>query len=250
MRLSKKSATLTTAIVLCLPFATASQESVDLAIVDRIKTEAFARSDVMEHLRQLTDVHGPRLTGSPGFEKAAAWATERLKGYGLSNVNIERWGPFGRSWSIESYSVELLAPHYMRLAAVPLAWSSSTAGSLTGQPVLAPLSGGFASGPKKIQESLDAYRREWKGKLRGKIVLSTPIRPESPREKGPFTRLTDQELAKLSNAPDPVKLEPVNRIEDLPRARERRRRLQDVHDHTRALDRAADRAVRRARARS
>ena len=215
MRLSKQSATLTTAIVLCLPFATASQESVDLAIVDRIKTEAFARSDVMEHLRQLTDVHGPRLTGSPGFEKAAAWATERLKGYGLSNVNIERWGPFGRSWSIESYSVELLAPHYMRLTAVPLAWSSSTAGPLTGQPILAPLSGGFASGPKKIQESFDAYRREWKGKLRGKIVLATAIRPESPREKGPFTRLTDQELAKLSNAPDPVKLEPVNRIEDL-----------------------------------
>ena len=154
MRLSKQSATLTTAIVLCLPFATASQESVDLAIVDRIKTEAFARSDVMEHLRQLTDVHGPRLTGSPGFEKAAAWATERLKGYELSNVNIERWGPFGRSWSIESYSVELLAPHYMRLTAVPLAWSSSTAGPLTGQPILAPLSSGFASGPKRSRNRL------------------------------------------------------------------------------------------------
>ena len=78
MRLSKKSAALTAGFVLCLSIVTASQEAVDLGVVDRIKTEAFARSEVMEHLRQLTDVHGPRLTGSPGFEKAAQWATERL----------------------------------------------------------------------------------------------------------------------------------------------------------------------------
>ena len=78
MRLSTKSAALAAALVL-FPFAIASQEAVDLGVVDRIKTEAFARSEVMEDLRQLTDVHGPRLTGSPGFDEAAKWATERLK---------------------------------------------------------------------------------------------------------------------------------------------------------------------------
>ena len=55
-----------------------SQEPVDLGVVDRIKDEAFARSEVMDHLRNLTDVHGPRLTGSPEFEEAAQWAVERL----------------------------------------------------------------------------------------------------------------------------------------------------------------------------
>jgi hypothetical protein len=49
------------------------QERVDLAIVYRVKAEAFERSKVMETLRNLTDVHGPRLAGSPGFEDAARW---------------------------------------------------------------------------------------------------------------------------------------------------------------------------------
>ena len=96
-----------------------SQEPVDLGVVDRIKDEAFARSEVMDHLRNLTDVHGPRLTGSPEFEEAAQWAVERLSEYGVSNVHVERWGPFGRSWSVEAFSAEQLGPHYARLTAMP-----------------------------------------------------------------------------------------------------------------------------------
>jgi carboxypeptidase Q len=106
-------------LVACSTTVVLSQETVDLGVIDRIKDEAFARSEVMDHLRNLTDVHGPRLTGSPQFEEAAKWAAERLTAYGLSNVHVERWGPFGRSWSVEQYSAELLAPHYTRLAAMP-----------------------------------------------------------------------------------------------------------------------------------
>ena len=77
-----------------------AQERVDLGIVDRIKTEAFDRSQVMDHLHQITDVHGPRLTWSPGFEDAArwAWGTERM---GLEKVHLEKWAPVGRAgrWS-------------------------------------------------------------------------------------------------------------------------------------------------------
>ena len=63
------------ALVVCISTTTAlSQEVVDLGVVDRIKDEAFTRSEVMEHLRNLTDVHGPRLTGSPQFDEAAKWA--------------------------------------------------------------------------------------------------------------------------------------------------------------------------------
>ena len=62
------------AILLLLALPVAAQEPVDLGVVDRIKTEAFDHSKVMEILRQISDVHGPRLTGSPGFEDAARWA--------------------------------------------------------------------------------------------------------------------------------------------------------------------------------
>src|SRR5690242_16632861 len=109
-------------LLLCLLPAFA-QQSVDLGVIDRIKTEAFERSQVMDHLYYLTDVHGGRLTGSPEFEQAAQWAAERLKSFGLQNVHFEKWGPFGRSWSLQQSSLELIEPRYSQLTAVPLAWS-------------------------------------------------------------------------------------------------------------------------------
>jgi len=113
------------AVVVCVSLVLRAQDAVDLGVVDRIKSEAFGRSQVMDHLRQLTDTHGPRLTGSIAFEEAAKWTTDRLTQYGLSNVHIERFS-FGRRWSADQYSLELLAPTYMRLLAMPLAWSDST----------------------------------------------------------------------------------------------------------------------------
>jgi carboxypeptidase Q len=193
-----------------------SQEPVDLGVVDRIKDEAFARSEVMDHLRNLTDVHGPRLTGSPEFEEAAQWAVERLSEYGVSNVHVERWGPFGRSWSVEAFSAEQLGPHYARLTAMPLAWSASTPGPVSGEPLLTPLDTSFESGGlKKIAEHFDVYRRQWSGKLRGRILLLSPLKPEPPREKPLFARETDQELAEIATAPEPRAMLRVSKLDDL-----------------------------------
>src|SRR6476619_6648237 len=201
------------AIVVSSATIARSQETVDLGIVDRIKGEAFARSEVMDHLRNLTDLRGPRLTGSPQFEDAAKWTVERLTKYGLSNVKIERWGPFGRSWSIEQYSVEMMAPQYARLAVMPLAWSASTAGPITGEPMLTPLNVSFTDGGfKRLSESFEAYRKQWTGKLRGKIVLLTSDRPKSPLEKPLFTRISDADLSQMANAPEPVALARVSKI--------------------------------------
>jgi len=213
MRL-QHSAAITAAIALGLSLVVSTQESTDFAALDRIKSEAFARSGVMDHLRNLTDVHGPRLTGSPQFEEAAKWATERLAGYGLSNVHVERW-PFGWSWAVEQYSAELLAPHYMRLAVMPLAWSSSTQGPLTGEPTLTPLELGFVRGPRKLAEDFDAYRKRWGGKLRGKIVLLTPDRPLPGRETALFRRYSDAELADIGKAPEPAARPRAASIDDL-----------------------------------
>jgi carboxypeptidase Q len=204
------------AIVVSSATIARSQEAVDLGIVDRIKDEAFARSEVMDHLRNLTDLRGPRLTGSPQFEDAAKWTVERLTKYGLSNVNIERWGPFGRSWSIEQYSVEMIAPQYARLAVMPLAWSASTPGPITGEPMLTPLSGSFADGGfKKMAENFEAYRKEWTGKLRGKIILASSAKPKPPLEKPLFTRISDADLAQMANAPEPIALARVSKIDDI-----------------------------------
>src|SRR5215467_13001543 len=115
------------AAIALLPLAPwIAAQPVDLSIVNKIKTEAFENSKVMEHLEFLTDRYGPRLTASPEFKEAADWALQRLQEYGLENGHLEKWGPFGRSWSAQRFSVEMVEPRYSLLVAAPQAWSRST----------------------------------------------------------------------------------------------------------------------------
>lgn len=201
-------------LLLCLPPVLA-QESVDLGVIDRIKTEAFERSQVMDHLYYLTDVYGGRLTGSPEFEQAAQWASGRLKAFGLQNVHFEKWGPFGRSWSLEQSSLELIEPRYAQLTAVPLAWSASTNGAVTGDLVLAPLKASFRDGPKKFEDAFKEYKAKWSGKLRGKIVLLSEARPPHPQTAVLFKRYTPQELSDLAAAPAPAAKKTVKSLSDV-----------------------------------
>src|SRR5262245_51223586 len=74
-------------------FAQTSDEP-DLSAITRIKQEA-QRSQLEETIGYLTDVYGPRLTGSPHLRAAADYVVARLTAWGLQNVTFERWGPFG-----------------------------------------------------------------------------------------------------------------------------------------------------------
>src|SRR5262249_34223604 len=60
----------------------ASDESVDWPTVERIRTESVNHSQVMETVSWLTDVYGPRLTGSPNFKAACDWAVSALRSWG------------------------------------------------------------------------------------------------------------------------------------------------------------------------
>jgi len=169
----------------------------------------------METLRNLSDVHGPRLTGSPEFDDAARWAMGELSGYGLEKVHLEKWGPFGRAWSIEQSSLELIEPRYSQLTAVPLAWSASTAGPVSGELVLAPLHASFRMGPKKYQELFQAYRTKWAGKLRGKIVLLSEPKVPGAQTDPQFRRYTAADLADMENAPAPAAKLAAKRLDEL-----------------------------------
>ena len=203
------------AVFALLALPALSQERVDLGVIDRVKSEAFERSQVMETLRNLTDVHGPRLTGSPGFEDAAQWAIGELNRYGLEKVHLEKWGPFGRAWSLEQSSLELIEPRYSLLTAVPLAWSASSNGPVTGELVLAPLRASFRDGPGKSRDALLAYRGKWAGRLRGKIVLLSDPKVPAPPGNPPFRRYTAAELADLANAPAPATKLAARRLDEL-----------------------------------
>jgi len=177
----------------------------DLTVVSRIKTEAFDNSRVMDTLGYLTDVYGPRLTASPEFREAADWVVKRLQGYGVENVRLEKWGPFGRSWSLKQYALEMLKPRYALLDAAPLAWSDSTRVPVSGEIILAPFANGRPpQDPAKLETETNRYISEWAGKLRGKIVLLAPFREVRPGSEPLFARYSDRQLGDLSLAPTPV----------------------------------------------
>src|ERR1051326_7094233 len=194
----------------------AGQEPVDLSVVNQIKSEAFQNSKVMEHLQYLTDVYGPRLTGSPEFRQAADWALKRLESYGLVKGHLEKWGPFGRSWSVEQYAVEMLQPRYSLLDAAPLAWSKNTNGPVAAEVVYASLpSRNFD--PAQSDKDLQTYIEKYKGKLGGKIVLICD-ELQVPSEAGSrplVRRYTEAELADIAKSPEPVLRIPISLDEPL-----------------------------------
>src|SRR5215475_10840036 len=84
-------------------------EKVDLDAIYKIKDEGLNRSQVMTTLSYLSDVYGARLTGSPQIKAAAEWAKKKLNEWELVNVHLEKWGPFGRGWSNEKFSVRAIS---------------------------------------------------------------------------------------------------------------------------------------------
>lgn len=163
-----------------------SSEKVDLDAINRIKEEALRHSQVMETVGYLTDVIGPRLTGSPGLKKAQAYTLDLMRSWGLSNPHPEAW-EFGRGWSLDSFAASMITPSFNSLIAYPKAWSPSTNGPVRGEVVLMDV---------RTAADLEKYR----GKLKGKIVLLTPVRPVPPEFTPPARRMTDEELLKLAKA--------------------------------------------------
>ncbi|MEE2610000.1 MAG: hypothetical protein VX992_04880, partial [Acidobacteriota bacterium] len=61
-------------VAVCLSVVTqAFDERVDTVINWKIRREATTNSRIMNTLHHLTDVYGPRLTGSPNHEASARW---------------------------------------------------------------------------------------------------------------------------------------------------------------------------------
>jgi carboxypeptidase Q len=178
----------------------AAREPLDREIVARITAEARDRSRVMDHAFYLTDVHGPRLTGSPGFDSAAAWAERRLTEYGLVNLRREPF-PWGRGWASERFTAELTAPQHAPLLGLPLPWSPGTGGPVEDVPVHAPLPAYARWSERSFQTHFDAYFARHRGRLRGRIVLVEPERPLEPPIQSVIQRFTAEQLAEMAVPP-------------------------------------------------
>jgi len=176
-------------VLMVLSISVFAEEPVDLQIVQEIKMEATQNSQVMETVSYLTDVYGPRLTGSPELREAAEWAQKQLIEWGINNVKLEDWGTFGRGWKMENISAAMTSPRYMPLIAYPRAWTKSTKGEMTGAPKLLII---------ESEEDLDAY----KDSLAGAIVMLGKPRAWEPKFEEEARRYDDEELAEIATAPE------------------------------------------------
>jgi hypothetical protein len=166
-------------------------EKIDTAIVSRLKREETSRSQVMNILSMLTDVNGPRLTNSPGYKKAAAYAKSSLESWGVQNVFFDYWDEiFGRGWELKKFKLEVIKPTYASLVAYPKAWSPGVKGALRAEAIYLDV---------KKEADLDLFQ----GKLKGKIVLFTPPVDVEPAFKANAWRLTDSTLLQMANAEVP-----------------------------------------------
>lgn len=165
-------------------------DNVDLRALTQIKNEAFQHSQVMENLFYISEVYGPRVTNSRNHHAAADWAMQQMKEWGLQNVHLEKWGPFGDGWQIKKFYGALETPAYAALIGFPLAWTPGTNGPLTAEAVLAPLHS-------------EADFAQYKGKLKGKIVLIFDPRDLALHTDPDARRLTDQEIDERTKTPDP-----------------------------------------------
>jgi carboxypeptidase Q len=165
-------------------------ERVDLDAIYRIKSEGLQRqqSKVMEIESYLTDVYGPRLTGSPNIREAADWAEKTMKEWGLSNVHLETW-PFGRGWQNQRFVALALTPRAFPLIGFAKAWTPGTKGPVTAEATLAVI---------ETDNDFERYR----GKLRGKFVLTTAMRDVDAHFAPAGHRYTATELTDLSDQPD------------------------------------------------
>ena len=165
--MSHKPSGMTRSVIAVLVFACSlgvAAQSGDEAF-QKLRSEGTERSQVAEVFEYLTNEIGPRLTASPAHKRAAEDMRGRLAAYGLANAHLEPW-KFGRGWTLEKLTIEMIEPRYLPLIGYADGWSPSTSGEVVATPILA---AGATSGATADDIAGMA------AKLKGAIVLTQPI---------------------------------------------------------------------------
>jgi hypothetical protein len=192
-------------VFLVSAFAPQATEPVDRAAIAKIRDEGLNRSQVMDTIFWLADRYGPRLAGSPELEEAGDWAVGRLQAWGVTGVRKERFAS-GRGWSLLNFHATMTAPRVMPIIGMPKAWTPGTSGTIVAD-VVRPV----------ITTEADAAR--WRGRLRGRIVLTQPARAVRMLEYGDGTvvRYADKNGRWLDEAMTP-QARPPNEEDQAPPA--------------------------------
>jgi carboxypeptidase Q len=164
------------------------KEKLDLSMYQRIRVEALMHSHVMDYASGLMDGIGPRLTGSPNVRKANEWTRDQFAGMGCTNAHLEDWGEFGLGWQQANTWMRMTAPDMAVFIAQAAPWSPATKGAVSGSALWVDI---------KEEKDFEQYR----GKLKGKIVLIGEMRDVKPVDKPLFVRDDAEALKKIEDYP-------------------------------------------------
>ncbi len=151
--------------VLLLGYAPAfAQDAGD--VNSKIRKEEADNSQIMGTMHFLTDVYGPRLTGSPNLKAAGEWAIKQMTAWGFENGHLEGWDFGHPGWANERFSGFLTSPVKDTLTCEVLAWTPGTNGPVAAQAYQMILP------EKPTQEEFNAYLATQKDKVKNRIVLA------------------------------------------------------------------------------
>lgn len=182
---------LTFSLLLPAAFAQGKQdEQLDYAMIAKIREEGLNRSQVMDHISWLSDVYGPRLTGSPAIKQASQWTQKKFAEWGLANIHEEEFA-FGKGWSLVRFSAHMIEPQVSPLIGYPKSWTPGTPGLISADVVLATI---------RSEADFEKFR----GKLKGKIVLAQPARPVRMLEGRIVLKMTEDDVKEVGTTPVPA----------------------------------------------
>ena len=87
-----------------------AEERPDQNVIWKIRQEGSSNSRILPTLHVLTDVYGPRLTGSPNLKAAGEWALQQMRDWGLKNAHLEPWDFGHAGWLNERLVAHLVSP--------------------------------------------------------------------------------------------------------------------------------------------
>lgn len=164
-----------------------STEPVDQAVINRIRKEGLENSKVMDIAFNLTDMSGPRLANSPGYSRAANYAINTLKSWGVEKADLDAWGEFGKGWELEKSYMAMTAPYYRPIMIYPKTWTAGNK-KLQNAEVLV------------ISAKDSADLMKYAGQLKGKVIMMDQLVTYKHSFKADAVRYTEEELAKMEAA--------------------------------------------------
>src|SRR5688572_9798316 len=193
---SRKLIGLTIALSLAGFAVPAAEERPDEATFWKIRQEATARSQILQTVHVLTDVYGPRLTGSPSLKAAGEWAIQQMTSWGLKNGHLEPWDFGHDGWANERVTAHMVSPAQDALVVEVLAWTPGTKGVARGQAVQITLPA------RPTAAEMTSFLEGIKSTVSGRMVLVGPHRVVPVTfNAAPLRRDEADLLTQLNNQP-------------------------------------------------